>query len=94
MFTSKSAENSGTTSTSKLLGVPSSADWANFQNLSSWYWGPIREETIGNALNKFMNCSRAVWQKTLSHVSPLERSVGSSRDHEEIGHSCSIAGSL
>ena len=51
--TSKSSENSGTIGVSKLLCWWSAAAWENVQNVlsSSWYWGPIRDDTIGNTLD-------------------------------------------
>ena len=52
IVTSKSEENVGTMGVSKLFALPAAALVENFQNWSLLYWGPIREETIGNALEK------------------------------------------
>ena len=58
METSKSAAKAGTTGVSKLLGLPWEADTENFQNCPSWYWGPMREETMGKALtNTLLRCA-------------------------------------
>ena len=51
LLTSKSAAKVGTIATLKSFGSPACADWANFQNWLSWYWGPIRDDTMGKALN-------------------------------------------
>ena len=48
--TSKLSAKVGNIATLKSLVSPSPADSANFQNWSSWYWGPIREDTMGKAL--------------------------------------------
>ena len=49
--TSKSLENVGFISVSKSFAFPSLALVENVQNLSLLYWGPIRDETMGKALD-------------------------------------------
>ena len=90
--TSKSSENVGTFLTSKSLVSCSGADCEKVQNWSSWYCGPIREETMGRALDRRIIIRQQLNIPPSPSPLPLEGSVSPGVDEDLVGECCSITG--
>ena len=86
-LTSNVEEKAGTTAVSKLLALPAAAETENFQNWSLLYWGPIREDTIGKALETQMVNN----QELNYRDKPVKGSIRSRIDEELICQGGSIA---